>query len=309
MDGVTFFFDFEPELMIWIQKFLGDAAYYIGAAMSELGNQTLMICMLGFIYWSFDKELGKRIGVSIVTAIAINPLVKNIVLRRRPYMDHAAIKCLQAPTDSNYDNFDIAAQGYSFPSGHSTNSSNVFCFLALEKRKKVLTAIAVGLPILVGLSRIILGVHYPTDVIFGWVMGYGVAFLIYFLQKKIKRQWIVHLIIFAVSLVGIIYCRTDDYFTAIGVMAGLFLVIPFEERFVKFEDTRKPLFMVLRVVGGFAGFALLSWLFKLPFTEEFLKSGTAMAYLTRSVRYFLIVFILLGVYPMLFRVVEKRKAS
>jgi len=52
------------------------------------------------------------------------------------------------------------------------------------------------------------------------------------------------------------------------------------------------------------GFVLLNYVLKLPFSEEFLKGGSYMALIVRFIRYTVLVFLLLGVYPMSFRIVE-----
>ena len=137
-------------------------------------------------------------------------------------------------------------------------------------------------------------------------MGYVISFGVFFLNSKVKRRWIVNLIIFAITLIGLFYCRTEDYFSTLGVMAGVFLAMPVEEKFVKFENTRNPLFCVLRVGVGLGAFALLNYLLKLPFSEEFLHNGSLISLSVRSMRYFVIVFVLLGLYPALFKVVESR---
>jgi len=306
MDGNTFYFDFEVAFMEWLQNLLGEAGKYIGTLFTLFGETMFLVVILIFIYWCYDKELGKRIGVSIVTTVAWNPLIKNIALRRRPYMDNPSVKCLKAPVTGESDIMDISKQGYSFPSAHATNSACVFCFLSLEFRRKFFTVCAVVLPLLVGLSRVMLGVHYPTDVIIGWIMGYSISAVIFYLNGKVKRQWIIYIVIFAITLIGLFYCRTEDYFSSLGVMAGVFLAIPVEERFVRFENTRNPLFCVLRVGCGLGAFALLNYALKLPFSDEFLHNGTLLSLSVRAVRYFIIVFLLLGLYPALFKVVESR---
>ncbi len=299
----------EAQFMVWLQSLFDEAGLYIGTVFTGLGELVVMIAIIGFVYWCYDKETGKSLGVAIVTAVAWNPMLKNVVLRSRPYMEHPDIKCLKAPTEPNADIYDIAAQGYSFPSGHSTNAACVYGYFPFKFKHKIFTVCAFVLPFLVGLSRVILGVHYPTDVLAGWLMGYGVMIAIVLLQRKIKRQWIMHIIIFVITAAGIFYCRSEDYFSALGVMAGVFVSIPFEERFVKFANTRKPLYCALRLIGGFAGFALLNWLLKLPFSQEFLTNGTLLSFLTRSLRYFILVFLLIGVYPMVFKYIEKDRKT
>ena len=79
----------------------------------------------------------------------------------------------------------MEAGGQSFPSGHSFNSAVVYiaialAFAALSPRQSVrltVIGIAVALTMLVSLSRVWLGVHYPSDAIAGWLGGAGWAFL------------------------------------------------------------------------------------------------------------------------------------
>ena len=80
----------------------------------------------------------------------------------------------------------IQAVGYSFPSGHTTNATVAYGVLGvLVTRMPWPTAVRVGIEAVlgaivfsVGLSRIWLGVHYPTDVVAGWLLG-GTIVLIY----------------------------------------------------------------------------------------------------------------------------------
>ena len=116
---------------------------------------------------------------------------------------------------------------------------------------------------------------------------------------------ILYLILFLISLPGIFYCVTDDYYTALGIMAGLFLAIAFEEKFVHFENTRIFWRALLRIVGGFGFYFLLNFLLKLPFDKEFLAGASILAFFVRTCRYAVIMFLIPGVYPMIFPGFEK----
>lgn len=303
MDGNTFYYWFEPRIMEWLQRTLGEFGGTLARFFTLFGEEMILIAILGFIYWCWNKEYGKIIGVNIVTGICASILLKNVVLRKRPYMVHDNIKCLK-PINDNADASDISAQGYSFPSTHSTNSACVYTTLPFMFRHKIFKILAVILPLIVGLSRIMLGMHYPTDVLVGWGLGAVVGIGLTILQKKLKRRWILYLIIFLISAAGIFYCRTEDYFTSLGIMIGLFLSMPFEKRFVDFKNTRNPLFCILRIAGGFLVYLVLNVVLKLPFSDEFLHAQDMPSFLFRTLRYAVIVFVAIGIYPMLFKPVE-----
>ena len=87
-----------------------------------------LVLVMGFIYWSLDKETGRMIGLNVALANIWNPMIKNIFLRTRPYMVSEQVSLLReiAPGDIH----DLNLQGYSFPSGHSVNAAMLFGSLA-----------------------------------------------------------------------------------------------------------------------------------------------------------------------------------
>ena len=81
----------------------------------------------------------------------------------------------------------ITETSWSMPSGHAQASAVFFPLLAgIQRRWKlwVRLVVAIVFPLLVGLSRIYLGVHYPTDVLVGWVLGFIVSLAFLFLSKS-----------------------------------------------------------------------------------------------------------------------------
>jgi len=107
---------------------------------------------------------------------------------------------------------------------------------------------------------------------------------------------------------GFFYCKSADYFTSVGLMIGFMGGSLLDDRCVRFENTRKPLWMVLRVLGGLAIYFALSTLLKLPFSKEFLSSGSTAALMVRCARYAIIAFVDFGLYPMLFKL-EKQASK
>ena len=308
--GNTFYFSFEPVLMQFLQNALGEVGAQAASFASALGEEVALILVLGFLYWCYDKQFGIYVGTNAVIGIVLNPLIKNIFLRKRPYMVHEEVKCLR-PVVKDTDIYDIAIQGYSFPSGHAMNSAIVYGSVGRYAKKKIFTVLAFVLPILVGLSRTLVGVHYPTDVCVGWIVGVAVIFAFPALYDRFgeEKRWLINLIVFLISCVGIFYCKSEDYFTGIGLMGGFFLGIELEKRFVNFESTKKPLECVLRIAGGLVVYLVLNTGLKLPFSTAFLESGTMAAYLVRAVRYFIVMMVMIGIYPLVFKLgtrIEKK---
>lgn len=84
----------------------------------------------------------------------------------------------------------------SFPSGHATNSAIVYLTLAIllartftERSIRIfILAVAIGLTIAIGITRVFLGVHYPSDVIAGWTAGAAWALLISAIARLLQRR-------------------------------------------------------------------------------------------------------------------------
>jgi len=298
--GNTFFFSWEPALMIWLQSHLGAFGIALATIFSMFGEETALILLLGVCYWGVHKELGKFIGRNACVALVANPMVKNLFLRLRPYMVCPGVKCLK-PVDPSADIMDVAAQGYSFPSGHSTGAVSAYTSLGVYLKKRWAVTAAVLLPLLVGVSRFCVGVHFPTDVLFGWGLGLFVVLMLPFFQGKFQRRWAFYLVLLLLALPGWFYCKTNDFFTSYGMMLGFFAGDLFEKRYVKFENTHHIGKVILRVLGGGALYFGLNWLLKRPFSPDFLSSGTGLAHLVRAARYGAILFVLTGVYPLCFQ--------
>ena len=303
-EGNRFFFGWEIALMEWLQANLGAGAIDVLSKLSMFGEELVLIVVMGFFYWVWDKETGKFIGLNFLVAGVWNPMIKNIAMRLRPYFcsDNIDLKRL---IDASADKFDVAAQGYSFPSGHSSGAATIYGSAALRLRRKWVTALAFVLPLLVGVSRVVVGAHFPTDVLAGWALGAAVIFFIPWLRRKIKNRGVFYCVIVLTALPGFFFCTSTDYYSGFGMLIGFLLAEPFEEKYVRFENTRNPIRAVLRIAGGGAVYFGLNTLLKLPFPKALLDAGDLTAHLIRSGRYAIVIFVVIAVYPMLFKLTAK----
>ncbi len=298
--GNTFFFNWEVDLMVWLQTHLGPAMISFITFFSIFGEGIVLVLFMGLLYWCYDKKTARTIGLSVMTGATCCTMIKGLVLRRRPYFDHEQIKVFR-PVKPDADLHDIGIQGYSFPSIHSSNAMILFVSMALLIPAGWLVIPAVVLPFMTGLSRVVAGVHYPTDVLTGWLIGLVCVIVIPRLEKKLANTAVLSGILVLVTCPGLFFCRGEDYFTSFGLLAGFAAGTLFEEKFVHFENTRKPLQIILRMAGGLAIYLVLNIAIKRVLALVITADTGYMALLGRSVRYALLSFIAFGLYPALFR--------
>ena len=300
--GNSFWFSWEPGFIVFLQEHITPFFQKFCESLAFFGDEYAVILLVGFLYWGYKKDLGKKIGLYFVTSLVSCVVLGNIVIRRRPYFDHEEIRCLK-PRSNKGDPYDIAIQGFSFPSGHSTNSVATYAAMGHNVKNKILKAVFYLLPVLIGLSRVVLGVHYPTDVL----AGYAIAGLAILLISCVKNQYIVYALVILIGIVGCFFCKSVDFFSSFGIAIGIIAGFIFEEKLVRFENTKNVFGMILRTIGGLVLFVVVDKILEVPFTEEFLSSASGLSFMVRTIRYAIACFAVIGVYPMLFQYIGKKK--
>lgn len=125
---------------------------------------------------STTKKKAIFIGESLAASAFISFALKNIVKRERPYETYPEI-----------DNV-TEESSYSFPSMHTSSAFSTATSLSMAYPKWYVIAPSFLWAGAVGYSRLYLGVHYPTDVLAGAIVGSGSAFLCYKLNKWINKR-------------------------------------------------------------------------------------------------------------------------
>ena len=143
-----------------------------------------VVILLGVILLlmkSLREKYGVKFAIAALSSTALYQIMKYIFQRPRPDL---ALRLIEQG-------------GYSFPSGHSMNclvSYGILIYLLLKycENRRLANILSVGLgllTILIGFSRVYVGVHYPTDIIGGWSLGIAVLVaMIYVFEKFDSRS-------------------------------------------------------------------------------------------------------------------------
>jgi membrane-associated phospholipid phosphatase len=140
--------------------------------ITVMGNEGFYLMALPILFWCWDREIGVRLGVLLLLSALLNLDLKHFFHLPRPFIKDPTVQVIMA-----YD--------YSFPSGHAQVAMVFWGFIAYLKKKNLYTAAAVFMILIIGFSRVYLGVHYPMDVLGGWGIGFITLLLFIVFEKKI----------------------------------------------------------------------------------------------------------------------------
>lgn len=133
--------------------------------VSRLGDGVFwyaLMLVLPMLYGDVGFPVAVQMALTGLTGVAVYKTLKRTLVRERPFLSDARISLGTAPLDR-----------YSFPSGHTLHAVT-FTTLACNYFPELAIVLA-PFTALVAASRVILGLHYPTDVIAGALLGLGLA--------------------------------------------------------------------------------------------------------------------------------------
>lgn len=243
---------FDHAVMAAIQSTAGSVMDKLMLFFTFLGEETFAILLLIAVYWCWNKRLGEYLLFSLYTAMSVNGLMKDLICRPRPFLNEEFSDLRYVKVKSLLVDTEHLSSSWSFPSGHSQTAGSIYGSLMNGRRAWAKIAGMVVI-LLVMVSRVYLGVHYPTDTIVGAVLGLLCAWVCGLLYRRFYQHRIL-LMGAAVLLSGVMLLVSpsgDSIKTlamGVGAVAGMWL----EDGLVEFRSANGILGRVLRLVIGFA---------------------------------------------------------
>jgi membrane-associated phospholipid phosphatase len=292
-------------LQLRIIHFFQDHATNFTNTLAELitilGEEYVLIGILAFIYFVYNKQAGERIAYSVFLSLCLNNAIKGLVKAPRPEIVDPTVLPVRAET----------ATGYSFPSGHTQTAAAFYTSVGFVFKKKKLW-IAIGVIIfLIGLSRVVLRVHFPVDVIVGALLGIGCALLGSLLYAKVENSKKHKFLLLGITAVVFLpfmflYMRPTyedmeiyrDFYTGYALFLGFIPAVYIENTFVGFDCSSKLSIRIIRFVIAMILLLGIQMGLKLVFPQESIFFD--------MLRYFLVSFVGLGLYPLTFKYLKLR---
>ena len=271
---------------------------------TEVPVITVLTAML---YWCINKKAGQRILFALAGSLNINVAVKNIVKMPRPIGTKGLIS-LRTQT----------ATGYSFPSGHTQTATTFWTSMITQFKNIWIYIIGILMILGAGISRLYLAVHWPMDVIVGWILGIILSILFIKLFDYIDNSKNYYILVIIMLIFGVCtyFVGGEDFYKLFGLYSGFALGYMVEDTYISFSTEnkqRKNIFSkstskiegtkgkILRFIIGIISLLIVYLIFKNIENTFMIGKNEEIINIFKYLKYTIIVFWGVAIAPALFK--------
>lgn len=299
--------DFGIDLIVMFQQ-LSPALDGIMEFFTFFGKVEFYMIFIPLIYWTINKRWGLRAFLILLFTDFIGVAFKLYLHQPRPYWVSDKVKLLQSTGEYSYG----------IISTHASNPPAVLGYLALKIRKQWMWIIAILAPLLISFSRMYLAVHFPHDILAGWILGLLVLYIFVRTEDgiaaRLAKKSVGYLVgaAFAVSMILVVVSllisaaiagsqdpasyaayseearSINHFFTIAGAVFGSMTGWVMMKQKASFSVEGSIIQKVLRYLLGMVGLVVV--LYGLDFAFDAIEAGDIVAYVLRYVRYSLTTF-------------------
>ena len=275
---------------------------------SFFGTEIFFLLLLPALYWCIDAGIGLRVGIILLLSSSVNNAFKIILHGPRPYWYSTDVIGYASETS------------FGVPSGHAQIAFGVWGMMAASIGKWWGWLIAILIIVLIGISRLYLGVHFPHDVILGWLIEALLLWLVLrfwnpvaawlknmSLGKQILASFLSSIILILFPLISFFWLKTTDWqppqawavyakdavslsftFSTAGTFFGLLTGMAWFNHQGGFDVSGSLWKRILRYLLGLLGVLVFYLGLKVIFGLIAPNAEAVLAYILRYIRYFLI---------------------
>ena len=216
---------------------------YLFLFFTFLGNDEFYMIFFGILIWCVNTSLGFWSAMVLLVSGVVSGVSKDIFALSRPLMDGKPL-----------------LESYAFPSGHTLTAVTVWGYLGIRLKKSWFWVWVLVVLVLTPFSRIILGYHYPGDILGGYAMGFPLLLLMVWLgsifmekgwEQKFTRPLLL-LLSLVVPIALTVLAPESDMPKLMGLLAGAAVGYIIERDKVRFIPQAQWGFQILKAVIGLA---------------------------------------------------------
>ncbi|MEW5784688.1 MAG: phosphatase PAP2 family protein [Bacillota bacterium] len=252
------------DFILYLQQFRGIAPVeYFFQFFTFLGNDEFYMLFFGVLIWCVSKPLGFWTAAVLLVSGVFSGSIKDLTVLERPYLEG------MEQLDS-----------HAFPSGHTLTAVTVWGYMAVRIKKTGFWVWAVAAMALIGFSRIILGYHFPGDVLGGFAIGIPLLLLLVWVSAVfVEKGWpekfslpVIIALCIVIPVLAAALLPVSDIGKLMGLFAGAAIGYVIEKEKVRMvTQSRWYLQIVKALIGAAVLFGIIMGLSKfLPSVVVFL---------------------------------------
>lgn len=298
---------FQLDILMYLQSIRNELLTGIFTFFTICTEVPVITVLTAMLYWCINKKAGQRILFALAGSLNINVAVKNIVKMPRPIGTKGLIS-LRTQT----------ATGYSFPSGHTQTATTFWTSMITQFKNIWIYIIGILMILGAGISRLYLAVHWPMDVIVGWILGIILSILFIKLFDHIDNSKNYYILVIIMLIFGVCtyFVGGEDFYKLFGLYSGFALGYMVEDTYISFSTEnkqRKNIFSkstskiegtkgkILRFIIGIISLLIVYLIFKNIENTFMIGKNEEIINIFKYLKYTIIVFWGVAIAPALFK--------